>query len=384
MGARLAMHDEIGEYRIAGCLGSGGMGDVYRGVHRRLGIEVAIKVTAAGEDGVTAARFENEARIQASLSHPNIAAMRAYFEDAGRRCLVMEFVPGETLAARLAREGALAPAAALAILRDVARAAAFMHGRGIVHRDLTASNIRITPDGGVKLLDFGIAKLEHRRGLTAEGQVIGTAAYLAPEQLRSGQATPQSDVWSLGVLLFEMIAGRRPFEGAVPSAVWPAIEKGRPPLPNISALASSNDCARVEMVLERCLSVDPDRRYLDAGGIVTALDGAPPRKIGLRHHARPLIAAGVLLLGGIAISATWTNRVCCASDQPRSVHRIDVSQGVADVLINGRRVGRTPFDYRAWHNETIALELRQHGYVPVRTRFVVTERPVWTFGMRRP
>ncbi|MEX2271795.1 MAG: serine/threonine-protein kinase [Vicinamibacterales bacterium] len=397
MAARLAIHQELGDYRVAEFLGAGGMGEVYRAVHRTSGREVAIKITgitgAAAPAGGSEAgdRFETEARIQASLSHPNIAAMHNYFEHGGRRCLVMEFVPGETLATRLARDRRIPAAAALALLKEVATAAAFMHVRRIVHRDLTPANIRITPDGRIKLLDFGIAQVEHRKGLTAEGEVIGTPAYLSPEQLRSGGATPQSDVWALGVLLFEMITGRPPFGGRFPSEVWQAIEKGRVPEVNGTLPAGDPNRPRVDAILRQCLAVDSCARFANAGELVAALAANAThdthRTHGHRTHAQPtyprthhavvwFAAAAVAVLVFVASRESHTA-------PPTSVHRIDVTEGVAEVLINGRHRGRTPHDYTAAAAEIVTIELRQEGFLPVRQRFVVTERPVWTFSMRR-
>lgn len=397
MGARLTINQDLGEYRVAEFLGAGGMGEVYRAVHRSLGRDYAIKVMDAG--GAGEARFENEARIQASLPHPNIAAMHAYFEHRGRRCLVMEFVPGETLASRLRREGRIAPEDALRILAQVAAAAAFMHARGIVHRDLTPANVRLTPDGRIKVLDFGIATIEHRKGLTAEGHVIGTPAYLSPEQLRTGKATPQSDVWALGVLLFEMIAGEPPFRGTYPTDVWREIEKGR--RPDLGDVLPSDDPhrTRVETILGRSLAVDPAARFANAGELAAAVAANPTHRAHVprghrshtgptyprTHHALPALtfALAVILILATLGYYRWGTTVCCAPIEPVSVHRIDVSQGVADVVIDGRRLGRTPYDYQAARGETVTLELRQQGFLPVREEFVITERPVWTFPMRR-
>jgi serine/threonine-protein kinase len=381
MRATLTATQEIGGYRLAELLGEGGMGAVYRAVHRATGRQVAIKVFEGGEG----ARFENEARIQASLAHPHIAAMHEYFEDRGLRCLVMELVPGETLAQRIGR-GPLAPADALSLLADAAGAAGHMHRRGIVHRDLTASNIRITPDGRVKVLDFGIAKIEHLKGVTEAGHVIGTPAYLSPEQLRTGRATPRSDVWSLGVLLFEMVTGRLPFHGSSPSDVSRAIHTARAG-EYASALPAGHPArARVASIVERCLAIDPEQRFPNGNALRDALTANPSHLT--HHHPTHVLtyprthcaaAAAILVAAALFLFAFFSGGAAPAT----TVHRIDVSEGVADVVINGSRRGRTPFDYEAARDETVSLELRQPGFLPVRERFVVTERPFWTFSMRR-
>lgn len=383
MRATLTANQEIGAYRVAELLGEGGMGAVYRAVHRPSGRQVALKVFDG--DGV---RVENEARIQASLAHPHIAAMHEYFEDRGLRCLVMELVPGESLAQRVAR-GPIAAADALAILADVAGAAGHMHRRGIVHRDLKPSNIRITPDGHVKVLDFGIAKIEHLKGVTEAGHVIGTPAYLSPEQLRTGRATPRSDVWSLGVLLFEMLTGRLPFGGATPSDVSRAIHTARAGAFAGALPEGHPDRARVASILDRCLALDPQERFPHGDALRDALTRHPGR---FTHPTRPPshptpapTRTHLTALAALVVFAALTLFTCFSggADAETTVHRIDVSEGVAEVVINGRHRGRTPFDYEAARDETVTLELRQSGFLPVRERFVVTERPFWTFSMRR-
>lgn len=384
MRATLTPSQEIGAYRVAELLGEGGMGAVYRAVHRPSGRQVALKVFDA--EGV---RVENEARIQASLAHPHIAAMHEYFEDRGLRCLVMELVPGETLAQRIAR-GPLAAGDALALLAEVAGAAGHMHRRGIVHRDLTASNIRVTPDGRVKVLDFGIAKLEHLKGVTEAGHVIGTPAYLSPEQLRTGRGTPRSDVWALGVLLFEMLTGRWPFAGASPSDVSRAIHTARSREFTAVLPVGHPDRARVASILERCLTIDPRGRFPHGDALRDALvadrtHSSHPAHDNRTHprvrYPRPHhVALTALILAAALGLFTWCSG---GAEAETTVHRIDVSEGVAEVVINGSRRGRTPFDYEAARDETVTIELRQPGFLPVRERFVVTERPFWTFSMRR-
>jgi len=392
MRATLQNGASLGEYRIVELLGAGGMGEVYRARHERLGRDVAVKVLAAEHGGDDAVRFENEARIQAVLTHDNLAALYDYVELQGLRCLVMEYVPGESLADRLRRTGRLAPAEALSILRQIAGAAACMHRNGVVHRDLKPSNVRIDGGGRVKVLDFGIAKARNTPGLTAAGAVIGTPAYASPEQLRTGAVTPQSDVWAMGILLYEMATGRPPFRGTVPSQVWEAIS--RSPREPVTAHVQSADGERIERIVTRCLAIDPRQRYADADALLAVLSGAgapdalPPEiQPGERMTAAAHVlarqwawlAAGALIALAIALFSSGGGS---APDAVRTPHRIDTTGGSAEVVINGTSFGRTPIDYEAAPGEMITLELRRPGASPLVERFDVSSRGAWTFTLR--
>jgi TolB-like protein len=224
----LGAGDRVGPYAILSQLGQGGMGEVYRAADTRLGREVAIKVLsesfAADRDRV--ARFEREARVLASLNHPNIAAVYGLEELHGALALVLELVEGPTLAQRL-EDGALPLAEALAVAREIASALEDAHEKGIVHRDLKPANVKLAPGGRAKVLDFGLAKAvaSEAGGTSARetptviyeetqpGVVIGTVAYMSPEQARGLPVDRRSDIWSFGAVLFEMLAGRRLFEG---------------------------------------------------------------------------------------------------------------------------------------------------------------------------
>ena len=210
------MPDFIAHYRIASKLGEGGMGAVYRATDTKLGREVAIKVLPAAFAGDSGrmARFQREAKVLASLNHPNIAAIYGV-ED---RALVMELVEGQDL------RGPLPLATALNYAAQIAGALDAAHEKGIVHRDLKPANIRITPDGVVKILDFGLAKATlpaddsegapTATGATRAGMIMGTAAYMSPEQVRGQTVDKRADIWAFGVVLFEMLTGKRLFGGA--------------------------------------------------------------------------------------------------------------------------------------------------------------------------
>ena len=253
----------IAHYRITSKLGQGGMGEVWRATDTKLGREVAIKVLpeAFAQDADRMARFTREAQVLASLNHPNIASIYGV-ED---RALIMELVPGPTLAERIA-QGPIPLEEALPVATEIAEALEYAHERGIVHRDLKPANIKVTPEGRVKVLDFGLAKamstgapagdpkssptLTMRE--TAMGTILGTAAYMAPEQARGQEADARADIWAFGVLLGEMLTGRPLFAGPTVSDTLAAVLKTDPDLSAIPA--------HVRPILERCLRKDPRRR----------------------------------------------------------------------------------------------------------------------------
>ena len=219
----------FGSYEIATRLGAGGMGEVWRARDAQLGRDVALKLVgeAFGDDPERRARFEREAKLLAACHHPNIAVLYGQEEFEGRRALVLELVEGPTLAERLAA-GAIPPQEALAIARQVAEALAHAHAHGIIHRDLKPANIKLTPEGQVKVLDFGLGRpvaaepgtdvdllsspTLSRPG-TRAGVILGTAPYMSPEQARGQAVDRRSDIWSFGVILFEMLTGARLFRG---------------------------------------------------------------------------------------------------------------------------------------------------------------------------
>src|SRR5438093_543373 len=214
----LAPSTRLGPYEIVAMIGAGGMGEVYRARDPRMGREVAIKVSAERFSD----RFEREVHAVAALNHPNIC----HVYDVGPNYLVMELVEGPTLAGRIA-SGAIPLEESLAIARQIAEALEAAHEKGIVHRDLKPANVKITPEGVVKVLDFGLAKMAEQTTaaenpkvsptLTTEatraGQILGTLAYMAPEQARGKTLDKRDDIWAYGVVLYEMFTGRRPFEG---------------------------------------------------------------------------------------------------------------------------------------------------------------------------
>src|SRR5215470_12965891 len=233
----------VGSYEIKALVGAGGMGEVYRAHDARLGRDVALKFLP-GEftrDPARMARFEREAHVLASLNHPNIAVIHGFEESNGLRALVMEFVEGPTLADRV-KPGALPFDEALPIAKQICDALEYAHERNIVHRDLKPSNVKVTPDGQVKVLDFGLAKvlqtdasgveLDNSPTLshlaTQAGILLGTAAYMSPEQARGKRVDRRADIWAFGVVLYEMLTGQRLYAGETGSDILASVVMKEP------------------------------------------------------------------------------------------------------------------------------------------------------------
>jgi hypothetical protein len=263
-----------GRYEILGHIGAGGMGEVYRAIDKNLGRHIAIKVlpSAFAEDKERMARFEREAKLLAVLNHPNIAAIHGLEESEGRRFLVLELAEGETLQARLNR-GALPVEEALETCRELAEGLEAAHEKGIIHRDLKPGNIMITPEGKVKILDFGLAKvyggetapvdLEKSPTITAQmtgpGVILGTAAYMSPEQARGRAADRRSDIWAFGCVLYECLTGSRAFHGDTVSDTLAHLLKGEPDWMSLPPETPT----LIKFLLRRCLEKDPRSRLHD-------------------------------------------------------------------------------------------------------------------------
>jgi serine/threonine protein kinase/tetratricopeptide (TPR) repeat protein len=269
----LSAGTRLGAYEILSPLGAGGMGEVYRARDPKLGRDVAIKVLpeSVAQDAERLARFEREARSLASLNHPNIVTIFSVEEAGGSRFLAMELVEGDSLDT-LIGPGGLPLSRFFEIAVPLADALSAAHERGIVHRDLKPGNVMVTREGRVKVLDFGLAKLEiadsnpnltstpteSRADLTSEGQVFGTVAYMSPEQARGAKVDARSDVFSLGVVLYQMVAGERPFQGASAVDMISSILRDSPP----SVTDRRGDLPpHLARILRRCLEKDPRDRY---------------------------------------------------------------------------------------------------------------------------
>ena len=286
----------LGVYHLQERIGAGGMGEVYRAQDPRLGRHVAIKIltSAVADDPARCARFEREAQLLASLNHPNIATIHGFEESGAMRALVMELVEGETLAERIARARATdAPALsaggfcipmeeALALAQQIAEALEAAHQKNIVHRDLKPANIKITPAAKVKVLDFGLAKaltdqepeneatsLGVRPDVSRDGLIMGTAAYMSPEQSHGHPLDTRTDVWAFGCVMYEMLTGRKAFGRTTIVDTVTALRTEEPDWSVLPAAAP----ASIRLLIERCLAKDARNRLSDIRDVVIEIDG---------------------------------------------------------------------------------------------------------------
>ncbi|OYW07103.1 MAG: hypothetical protein B7X11_00555 [Acidobacteria bacterium 37-65-4] len=342
--------ETLNHYRVLRTLGSGGMGEVYLAEDTKLHRNVAIKVLLedAAEDHDRRERFAREARAVAALSHPNIVTIHSVEEDAGRLFLTMEYVDGRPLTEVIPSNG-LPLDKLLAIAIPLADAVAAAHERGIVHRDLKPANVMIAADGRVKVLDFGLARLRADPAgqaatmthISGEGRILGTAAYMSPEQAEGRPVDARSDLFSLGILLFEMATGERPFTGDTNMSVISAILRDAPP--SISAIRP--DVPReLGRIIKRALQKDPEQRYQTAKDLRNDLrllkaeldsgELAAPAPVAVRPRRRPAglwWAAGaatlvLVVLAGAVGHLPWRP----ASPMPRLFERFDVRKLTTD------------------------------------------------------
>jgi Tol biopolymer transport system component len=328
-GSEAMIGSRLGPYEIVAPLGAGGMGEVYRARDSKLGRSVAVKVLpeALAADPERITRFEREAKALAALNHPHIATLHGMEEAGGRHFLVMELVEGETLAERIQR-GALPVEEALAIARQIAEGLEAAHEKGIVHRDLKPANVKITPDDRVKVLDFGLAKameaepapanLAHSPTLslmaTQAGVILGTASYMSPEQAKGLPADHRSDVFSFGVVLFEMLSGRQPFQGETAPDILASVLVREPDLGGLPPDLNP----RLYDLIKRCLDKNPKRRWQAIGDLRAEIEtlaanprAAPVAASGVAAARRPLwrralpVIAGAIAAGAIAGVTAW-------------------------------------------------------------------------------
>jgi Tol biopolymer transport system component len=325
----LSSGKKLGSYEILSPLGTGGMGEVYRARDTRLGRDVALKVLPEGftRDVERLARFRREAQVLASLNHPNIAAIYG-FEDSGEvHGLVMELVEGPTLADMISRTGRGAESApgnakpipieeALAIAKQICEALEYAHERGIVHRDLKPANVKVTPDGAVKILDFGLAKaLEGEtaaadisssptisRMATQAGIILGTAAYMSPEQAKGKSVDRRADIWAFGCVLYEMLTGKMAFSGETVTDTLAAVIRAEPDW----SLLPKDTPTHVRVLLQRCLKKDAKQRLRDIGDARIALEEV------LSGVAKEQMAAAVASRPAWRRALPWAVAALCA------------------------------------------------------------------------
>ncbi len=353
----------LGAYEVTGTLGAGGMGEVYRARDTRLDRTVAIKILpeALAGDPQFRARFDREARALATLNHPHICQVFDVGRESGTEFLVMEFLEGETLAERLAK-GPMPIDAALRTAIEIASALDKAHRSGIVHRDLKPGNVMLTK-AGAKLLDFGLAKASGPavsdigvsalpttpRGLTQQGTILGTFQYMAPEQVEGQEADARSDIFAFGCVLYEMVTGRRAFDGKSAASVMAAILEREPP-----AMATLQPLAPPHLghIVTRCLAKNPEERWQTALDVLQELKWAslPASPAGATAVAVPprargrgwlLGAAAGLAIGAAAASASWMMmRPADPGPPPVARLRVDLPDSVRDAVNTGVAVSR--------------------------------------------
>lgn len=435
------INSTIGEYRLVEKLGEGGMGEVYQGVHSKIGRVVAVKILSQGAHGPEfVERFLNEARIQGGLQHNNIVTLYDFLEYNGQPCIIMEYIEGRTLTDCVRTWGGLPLADAIRYFQSIVEAIDYVHNRGIVHRDIKSNNVKITPSGQVKLLDFGIAKSGASPALTVTGAFVGTLQYLSPEQLVGGIADVRSDIWSLGVLLYEMTTCHLPFDANTIGELCQKITKASYTPPYVMNQSVPRE---VQNVISRCLKKNPADRYQtarellqDVNSAATALSlpatrlatPAPatvrsysePTSVAQRHSggsqtvaAKPkskgplLVAiAGVVLvlvIGGLYFLLTGDSDPASAaktqqqsgvqssgSQKPATVAKeetftVDLAEGRAEVYRNGELVGTTPYRFQTKAGEQqVELVLKREGYLDKSVHLSTTEtKKTYTYMLER-
>src|SRR5262245_28516856 len=344
----LGVGAQLGHYEILSPLGAGGMGEVYRARDTRLNREVAIKVLPADfvKDADRLRRFEQEARATSALNHPNILTVYDIGDHEGAPFIVAELLEGEELRAQL-DEGALPARKAIEYAHQIAAGLAAAHEKGVVHRDLKPENLFVTKDGRVKILDFGLAKLKSQKlaggmdseaptlkPLTDPGVVMGTVGYMAPEQVRGQEADQRADIFAFGLILYEMLSGRRAFEGKSVAEMMSAILRDEPP--ELSETKAKISPA-LDKIVRRCLEKKPEQRFHSAHDLgyaleavasssssgfnqtegAQALDTTTWAKRGAWHERIWMIATGVLALAFLALGLAWFNRAQPAAQTVR-------------------------------------------------------------------
>lgn len=431
MNKRFEIDDMIGEYRVTGFLGEGGMGVVYRGVHQKLGRPTAIKIFGTSNcEPSFKTRFFNEARLQAGLHHPNIATLYDFREEDDHLFIFMELVDGESLDDLVARR-ALTIEETLNVFASICEAISFIHRNGVIHRDIKAQNAKLTAAGSVKLLDFGIAQDSSTQGLTQTGGVIGTPKYLSPEQLEGGGASQQTDIWSLGVLLYEMLTGHMPFQGDTLGGLVLKITRAEFPPPETLNPAVTKD---ISAVVDKCLKKYVGARYqtiedllrdvrsaLEArgkGGISfkpaafttkskqaenshDVRDAGPYIPLTAASEAKPFpvaIAAvvssgvifllfasvlGIYFLNGSSNGNAQVSTLPAVSNKRGVRIHVHVDEGRADVIMAGRNMGPTPFELDANVGDIIPMTLHRDGFEDKKVTVEVTNgKKDFTFSLK--
>ncbi|MBV9927946.1 MAG: serine/threonine protein kinase [Acidobacteria bacterium] len=436
MGQALDTNQTVGEYRVVDFLGAGGMGEVYRAAHSKIGRVAAVKVLTAqaAQGSGFVERFLNEGRIQANLKHPNVATLYDFCEVQGQPCIIMEYVDGQTISERIAAYGAPLPLSeTVYVFEKVCEAIDYVHRHGVIHRDIKSNNIKISSESEVKLLDFGIAKGQDSQQITQVGSVIGTLQYLAPELIRGGAADASGDIWALGILLYEMVTGRVPFEADTVGDLCDRIGRAHYTPP---AQLNPDVPREVAAVIARCLKKSPQERYHTAGelladarrlsavvsrpGVSRSVSDAASEQVTAKSRssssALPLIVGGAAALvvfitvasiaafflfggsgedalgGGASVTSDTpsTARGLTSAANPAAGHdpsertvEIRISDGKADVYAGAEKVGTTPYPVRGRVGEKVQLTLRRDGYADEPVEFVISEKKALMYTLTK-
>src|SRR5271165_5980525 len=329
----------LGSYEVLAQIGAGGMGEVYRARDSKLGRDVAIKVLPANlaDDPERLSRFQREARMLATLNHPHIAAIYGLEESTSTTALVMELVEGPTLADRIAA-GPIPLDEALPIAMQIAEALEYAHDHSVIHRDLKPANIKVKPDGTVKVLDFGLAKAmlddpaavdmnnspTLSMGATMAGTILGTAAYMSPEQAKGKPVDRRADIWTFGVVLFEMLTGKQLYHGETASETLAFVMTKEPPFETLPA----NTPPAIRTLLRRCLEKNLKRRLQHIGeariaiedvlsGVIAAEPVAPVPASQPQRPTAWIVLAAMLLVALAAVSLVHFREVPAVAPEMR-------------------------------------------------------------------
>jgi serine/threonine protein kinase len=391
----LATGTHLGSYEVLSAIGAGGMGEVYQAHDTKLGRDVAIKVLpeAFAHDPERLSRFQREAKMLASLNHPNIATIHGLEQSNGTSYLVMELVSGETLQGRIRRDGAVPVEEALSIAKQIAEALEAAHEKGIIHRDLKPANVKVTPEGKVKVLDFGLAKAFSEdtessdpinsptlsMAATMHGVILGTAAYMSPEQARAKSVDKRTDIWAFGCVLYELLTAKQAFQGETVTEILAAVLKGEP---DWQALPETTPQS-IRVLLRRSLQKDANKRIRDAADVRIEIDetlAAPlptgsttaevPQRTIRRWLLIPVLAC--LVLAAITGLAVW-NLKPTPPTSPRPVTRTVIT------LPPGQQFGGSGMA-RPWPSLPMALSSRMSPLRAARRRSISGLWTAWSPG----
>ncbi|MGB4844395.1 MAG: serine/threonine-protein kinase [Ferruginibacter sp.] len=375
---------EVAGYRLTEKIGSGGMGDVYKAINPSLNRQAAVKIL---HQEAFADRFKNEAYIQSSINHPNIARLYEYTKVGNRLCIVMEYIDGETLSSLLHRKGKLSNEETESILRQIVSALAYLHKKEIVHRDIKPSNFKITADGTVKMLDFGIAKHKYSPKLTQMGFVVGTMEYIAPEQFDQKEEL-KSDVWCLCVMAYELLTGYMPFEATNVAVLRVKIIKGSFTDPKLLVPVISEKLA---MIIDRGLKVNPVNRISAAeieGVLGNHKAGNRPTMLNKLSFQQPskktITIGGAAIIVFLLVFILINNKPDIQPDKPAKGILVPAEKqtvsinvpGISNAVLISTDNERIPLPYSIIGNEGDKFEFIIHaeGYEDKKVQVVINPR----------